>query len=207
MIEIYITNIRDFNESLYQTHFSTLPKNIQKEINKYYQPKDRYRTLAGKILLQNYLKKHTNFTLLDIKKTEYKKPYIENTSLNFNISHSGDYVVCAFNKNGSIGIDIEQNNNQIDLDDFKSILRKDEWQEIQNAPNKLKKFYTLWTIKEAMVKNIGRGLFEDIREIQINEKSLFFEDRLYYYKTFMLRGYTVSFVSKRVNYSLIFYHI
>ena len=42
----------------------------------------------------------------EMKQTSYGKPYIENSDIYFNISHSGSYILCAVG-NEEVGVDIE----------------------------------------------------------------------------------------------------
>ena len=76
----------------------------------------------------------------------------------FNISHSGSWVVCATD-DGPIGIDIER----IHLPDFemaKRFFHPDEISEMIDLPKKLRteRFFELWTLKESYIKTIGKGL-------------------------------------------------
>nr|WP_241415114.1 4'-phosphopantetheinyl transferase superfamily protein [Clostridium beijerinckii] len=76
----------------------------------------------------------------------------------FNISHSGEWVICAVGDFQS-GIDIEKVKKS-DLSFAKSIYSKEEYEYLLNIPEEeqAKMFCKIWTLKESYVKYIGQGL-------------------------------------------------
>ena len=194
MFETFITDIEQISEEEYDQYFLELPKEMRQKISKYRFREDRYRTIAGKIMLLKYLKKSTKFNLSDVNTTKYNKPYIENCDINFNISHSGRYTIAVFSNSNQIGVDIEDMTNEIDLDDFRGVLLEDEFNQIQNSKNRLEKFYTIWTIKEAILKAEGRGLIDDMKEVIIENKRVYFKNKRYNISTFKIDSYICSIV-------------
>jgi 4'-phosphopantetheinyl transferase len=96
-------------------------------------------------------------------KTEYGKPYlVDYPDINFNISHSGAFLLVAISEVGAIGVDVEQ------VQPIKTPLAKlvahcfaeEEMAYWQMLPEKtqLVEFYRFWTRKEAFVKAVGRGI-------------------------------------------------
>jgi len=199
MIDVFTANIEQMDDYKYHYYLSMLPGNMKSAVVKYRLKEDRYRTLAGKILVQRYLEKNTEFSLTDIKTTRYNKPYLENSNIDFNISHSGEYVVSAFSNTTRLGIDIEKRNNGIDIEDFKSFLSSDEYKLLQNSKKKLKKFYTIWTVKEALLKLLGTGLSDSAKEIVLLKGRVIFEDLQYHVSTFDLDHHTCSLVYEWCN--------
>ena len=101
--------------------------------------------------------------------SQYGKPYIKNSSLQFNLSHSENLVLYAV-ANQQVGIDIEYvdvNLNYLELVEFVSSLEEMELFTSLPKEIRVKKFYYLWNIKEAIVKAIGYGLSYPIKEIQV----------------------------------------
>jgi 4'-phosphopantetheinyl transferase len=89
----------------------------------------------------------------------YGKPILlEPPGIHFNISHSGNWVVCAV-ANSPLGIDVE-NIRPVDLEVAKRFFTEEEYHFIssQEDIDKLRCFYTLWTLKESYVKYVGKGL-------------------------------------------------
>lgn len=88
---------------------------------------------------------------------KYGKPYLQESNVNFNISHSGQWVVIGFSNN-RIGIDVEEkelvNVHEV-LSFFSSVNRK----HIFSYGSDLKKaFKFFWSAKEARGKYVGTGL-------------------------------------------------
>lgn len=192
MIEVVFTTLKEMNTSKYTHYLSLMPETLRDEILKYRVKEDRYRTLLGKILVLNYFEKNTQFDLSSLKKTSYHRPYIDNSEIDFNISHSQSYVVSAFAKNNAIGIDIEEINKEINIDAFKDVFRESEFKEIHNASNPIEYFYKLWTIKEAVLKAIGRGFIDNPKEVIISEESASYKGKVYHILSFEKEGYICS---------------
>lgn len=124
-----------------------------------------------RFLLSQYINTPLNKVVL--KYTEHKKPFIENSEIKFNVSHSGEYVIYAVIKNANalIGIDIEQLKKLDDLDEIaKHHFTDAEYKSIQDQArpeDKLISFYRCWTRKEAAIKAIGTGLYFPLDNIEV----------------------------------------
>lgn len=94
-----------------------------------------------------------------------KKPAV--CGIEFNISHSGDYIFTAISPS-PIGVDIEAINPEFDypplLNEHFSI---EEQSFITSGKNELLNFYTLWTRKEALLKASGEGLIDQLNEVNV----------------------------------------
>ncbi|CAM4502077.1 4'-phosphopantetheinyl transferase family protein [Paenibacillus typhae] len=136
--------------------------NIRQKIHKFHRYEDKLRSLCGEMLLQIFSYYYWNFPRKSIMRevNSYGKPVFANyPEHHFNISHSGDWVVAAFD-NSPVGIDIEKIV-PIDLEISKSFFASSELNVIQMRNNKqeqIKLFYQIWTLKESYVKAIGKGL-------------------------------------------------
>lgn len=87
------------------------------------------------------------------------KPYIKGSHIYFNISHSGDYAVCAVSEN-EVGIDI-QKTGKVHLGLARRHFTKEEYALIMSAEDEISRkelFYRIWAIKESFVKAIGCGI-------------------------------------------------
>jgi 4'-phosphopantetheinyl transferase len=137
---------------------SQLPKAMSEQNKRYQQWEDRRRHLLGKLLLLKgfHLFGLTREDLRKIKYTKYGRPYLS-PDIDFNIAHSGQYVLCAISLGARLGIDIEQIKT-IEFGDFQDTINANEWASIYSAPNVLKRFYDIWAMKESVVKADGRGL-------------------------------------------------
>ena len=98
------------NEAICTRWLSCLPGKRQEEILRRQRPKDRERSLSGEILARAMLARELRCPLRDVPicRETHGKPVLKDcTNLFFNISHSGDYAVCAVSKQ-PVGIDIER---------------------------------------------------------------------------------------------------
>ncbi len=93
---------------------------------------------------------------------EFGKPYFaHDTTLNFNVSHSGDLAVICFLDNPTFGIDIELIKNDFDvLDIATNFFSESEIMALKETPKEIQPlaFYRCWTRKEAFIKAEGSGL-------------------------------------------------
>jgi len=84
--------------------------------------------------------------------------------INFNLSHSSECSVLVFSLKSEIGIDIEKIDPGFDFD----LIAKSHFSEAENSfidaerDESCKRFYTVWTRKEALLKAIGTGIGENL---------------------------------------------
>jgi len=145
-------------DDIWQSYLQLLPLETQQKLLRYHFWKDRYAGLYGQhLLLQAFLECGlSKQDFFKIKRTYYGRPYL-NDDIDFNISHSGNHVVCAISHHNSLGIDIEAIRS-IEYQDFNSFMSNEEWINIQNSPDSLRTFFEYWTKKESIIKADGRGL-------------------------------------------------
>ena len=104
--------------------------------------------------------------LPEIARQEHGKPYFPgHTGLHFNLSHSGDLALCALDS-APVGVDI-----QLVKERRPSLPRRacsaEEQAWLEEQPEFWPAFTLLWTLKEAQVKESGRGLTPDLRDIRV----------------------------------------
>ncbi len=168
---------------------------------RYRQDDDKARCLlAEKLLRQALSEQGIAKDKQKIRLTEFGKPVLAIPSesyppyqpCHFNVSHSGEWVVCAID-NQPIGIDVEQwitdrpNSFQdsdtyqgeydklftsIEIDYLKNGQQDTRQQDItqQNTIQKdtmLQRFYRLWTLKESYLKAIGTGLSRSTQSFSV----------------------------------------
>ena len=95
------------------------------------------------------------------------KPYLANSDLHFNISHSQRYVVCAIGEQ-ELGIDIQFHRKGDTDSTARKIMSAPEWQEYQAVEDKAKYFFDLWAKKEGYLKLTGEGIRSDMRLLDID---------------------------------------
>lgn len=91
-------------------------------------------------------------------------------SVSFNVTHSGNHGLIAFAPTGRLGVDIEERVRRRDLDRLiTTVLSPAEQAELVLARgyHKLHVFFSLWTMKEALIKALGRGFSLDPSRFEI----------------------------------------
>jgi 4'-phosphopantetheinyl transferase len=128
-------------------------------------------------LLTDKLNCHPADVILQI--SPYGKPYAlicgEVIPLAFNVSHSGAYGVIALSLVGDIGVDIQVYRQEIDLMQIAtSFFNTVEINYLENCHKleRIELFYRIWTLKEAIVKSLGRGLYIDSSSFSLPENIL-----------------------------------
>lgn len=136
-----------------------LPSHVQKNIMQYKQWQDRQRALLGNTLIRWALLPFMNKAVCHITQDIYGRPTVANHKHwegDFNLSHSGDWIVLALTTNGRVGIDVEEIK-PVNKDIMHYALSKQEFHMALHQP--LHAFYELWTLKEALFKT---GLFPNL---------------------------------------------
>jgi 4'-phosphopantetheinyl transferase len=150
-------------------------------ILKYINREDRCRSACGELVVLGHLGEGV---IVRIDSTgRHVKPHFQDIpSPFFNISHDADFVTVATSKHFSVGIDImkvqlsgsAKNAGEM-LENLRSIFTKKEWAYIvgpgSNEQEIIKRFYHIWTGKEAFLKCIGTGLYTEphVVEVHVNE--------------------------------------
>lgn len=109
-MKIYISKIKDIPNNLMYNLTSFVDNKQQKRIKNFVFKNDAIRTLIGDLLVRSIFSEEYKVKREDIVITRnaYGKTFIHaNSNFYYNLSHSGDYVVCAIDKY-PIGVDIEQ---------------------------------------------------------------------------------------------------
>ncbi|WP_394750385.1 4'-phosphopantetheinyl transferase family protein [Spongiimicrobium salis] len=178
MTSVYYTFCKKLSNYEYTRAISLLPIMMQRRARRYHRWQDSHAYLYGKLLLKYGLRQlGKDDSLMTMRKSKQGKPYFEDDSLSFNISHSGEYIVCAISHchYKTIGIDIEEMKPVV-FTDFDSVWSPQEKKEI----NSIEKFYRFWTRKEAIVKADGRGLSIPLKTIDTTKLTVVVNNNTYY---------------------------
>lgn len=166
----YKYDIRNLTDAEYSKWHSLMSKDKQIRVDRFRFTDDKKRTICGEMLARKAIAEWCGTTPESISFgiKEHGKPYAKALPVEFNISHSGDMVVCAVDDK-PIGIDIEKIR-PIDLTVAKRICTDEELLYLfgHNPEEQyftyttdteiLTRFFKLWTAKEAYGKCIGTGL-------------------------------------------------
>lgn len=164
---LYFINIKNLTWLAIESRQKILPRMIQYQIEQFKFEQDKCRALMGKVLLLYILRAHEGYqaeVLPDFSYNRYQKPEIAGLNGGFNISHAGEWVVCGYNTQGSIGVDVEKIV-PFNISDYREVLTANEYQYAINDTEF--NFYQLWTLKEAIIKADGRGFFLSPKTFEI----------------------------------------
>ena len=182
MIDIYYCEIsEELTGSQWEDFFSILPPDQKERNNRFKKWEDRHSHLFGRLLLQKGLvnKGYAENILSSIQTTGFDKPYI-NEAIDFSISHSKNYVICAISEKASLGIDIEKKDSAIDITQIAEFLSPFEKHYIDHSINQIAAFYRIWTRKESLIKANGKGFSLQLNQINCLPSKVSIEMKTWY---------------------------
>ncbi len=218
-MELYLVDISCRLEKIKYNYLCRfVEKSTKERLSKFVFYDDALRTLLGELLVKKLFCEKLGYGFDRIKwsRGEYGKPFIMPGTHLFNISHSGDYVVCVID-NSEVGVDIEKIK-KIDFEIAKRFFNEMEHNFLSSLDtlNKLPAFYRLWTMKESYIKALGKGLSKKLNSFsvigglecsQVLEKNEY--SGWYVYNVDILKDYKISVCSNKrnleyeINYSTI----
>lgn len=137
---------------------------------RYLRPQDAGRFILARGTLRTLLGQKTDAdpSKLLLRNTPHGKPYLPDSPLRFNLSHSRDRLLIALTHDHDIGVDIEFHRRGVP-----STAIADRWFTASERarlhrhaePSRL--FFDFWACKEAYVKAIGRGIYKDFASFEL----------------------------------------
>ena len=169
---IKLSSLRDYIEQL--INLLSMDEKIRLSKFKFSTLQEDFAICRGslKVLLSKYLQILPKKIVLSYMKQG--KPYLPNSHLCFNLSHSGDFALIAITNAQSIGIDIEEIKSIHDVYDVaKLILSEKEYSQWLSLSHLEQKsiFYQTWVKKEALSKGLGEGLNLSFNAFEVNTLS------------------------------------
>lgn len=165
-----------------------------------------YESIYSKALLIFILNQYYKVDVESIKlfTNDYGKPYLfgEN-NIYFNITHSGDYIVCAISDK-EIGVDLQYKN----IFEYERLVKRFFSLEERKRIKSLDIFYEVWSKKEAYLKYLGIGLVKGLDFFSIyDELNKDYEYKFYNYSHYVFALYspkkyrydTVVLSTKKIN--------
>ncbi len=170
-----ICNINDFDEQQYTEMYRAADEERRARADRFRYEDDRRRCLCADMLARKMLADASGKTPEEITFTiGHKGKPSANVPFYFNLSHSGDLVLCAVSDK-PIGVDIEQ------IKPFRAGMVARYFTQTEAAyvwgdmtPSSetvtdseiCARFYRIWTAKEAYVKMTGTGISTDLTQIR-----------------------------------------
>ena len=145
-------------------------KNIEESKNYLY----KLRAMYAGLLLRHALRCEGAElpAVLDVKYTEYGKPYVEGGK-HFSITHSGNLVMVAV-ADFEIGLDAEIKQNKVYTHIADRILSEREYSEYSAVVGAAKSEYFLskWVVKESYLKCLGTGIRKYPADVEVYEDNV-----------------------------------
>ena len=183
-MKLYFASIRD----ILPEHINMITPRRAEKARRYRFADDQKRCIAGGLLLRRFLGDTEIYT------DEFGKPRAEN-GVCFNLSHSGDWVILAVGET-EVGCDIERFKLVDPLRLGKVAYTGAELEYISSTPDRLGRFYELWTKKEALLKCMGKGFHRAAKTVEVTGDRFAEGGDIYYFKTMVFSDYTVSVCAK-----------
>lgn len=167
-ITLFYTELgKELPPAVFLEHLEVLPESMHDSINRFMFWQDRQRSLYGKLLLREGLTRYGYGPdiLSKLTYSAYNRPGLEGP-VDFNISHSGDYIICAVTNRGRVGADVEAVR-EIPLDNFRRVMTEGQWAEIHAHESPQEVFFRYWAMKESVIKANGKGLSIPLDQLEV----------------------------------------
>ena len=157
-MNIVKAHIEDYDAAFYADAFRYLTDERQQRALRFRNASDRHACILGDALLRNVVAEELgcDYRRVCIGNDSCGKPYVvfpSDCGLNISLSHSDGMVVAALDE-VPIGIDVECIRD-IDARVLKHVLSENEALYVGESN---RRFFEIWTMKEAYLKCIGLGL-------------------------------------------------
>lgn len=162
-------NLEDIPQASIAEWLPAITPSEQDAAQNFEKPNDQKRFVASRFLLRKYLKLIFGQDPI-IEANEYGKPFLVNQDGQFNISHSGEFLLMAFSYI-PVGVDIEKISKFPEMNYIKeNFFHPGERDEVNSAPINQGDlwFFICWTRKEALLKAIGKGLTIKTESFQVS---------------------------------------
>ena len=172
--------LSEFCDDDYEKAYENLSGVAKKRVDRYKRDDDRKRSLLAHMLLKKLM--NENNISAQLLYEENGRPVFENNEYFLSLSHSGEVAFSAVSET-PLGIDVEKIRpvsknlvNRVCVDEEKDYVLGDfsltDEKEICD-PDVLKRFFEIWTAKEAYFKMIGSGItdLKSVNTIELKAKS------------------------------------
>lgn len=171
IVHLWQRSLHASEEAIQGCHQLLLPEECERASRyRVERPRGDYILTRGTLrsLLSRYLRTHPKE--ITFQYTEYGKPFLANSELCFNVSHTDGLALMAFMLKREVGVDVERVRPQSDVmtiaERFFSVhersnLRRLTGNEVHAA------FFRCWTRKEAYIKAVGEGLSHPLHQFDV----------------------------------------
>lgn len=150
---------------------------------------------------------HYNKNNLTIEREENKKPYFKNENIYFNGTHTSDLFAAVMSEDYNVGIDAEKIKKRDFFNIAKEYFYESEIKYLESTHKLEIDFFTIWTIKEAYIKMLGKTIFDikNAPEVDLIERVIKNADDIFFASFILDDSYIISIclnTKNEVNLSL-----
>lgn len=179
---VYDQKVAD--EGLLESYQALLCVEERARMQRFIYPKHRHQFLLTRALVRTVLAEYLDAVLpeeLVFTKNSYGKPSIDCGDalppIQYNLSHTEGLIVLAVSAEKEVGVDVEAFSRKADI--LKLAQRYFSPSEVEelmalDSNEHQKRFFDLWTLKEAYIKACGKGLAIPLKDFSFS----FVEDKI-----------------------------
>ncbi|MED5018399.1 4'-phosphopantetheinyl transferase superfamily protein [Paenibacillus chibensis] len=165
---------RGYDSAAFRQVLELLPDDVRRKAAKYRAEQDARRETVSAVLKRVVACERNGISLDQTEwiRGEYGKPSLKGyPNFHFNVSHAGDWVVCAVSTEGPIGVDVERIG-KAEPEVAHMCFSHKEYEEWRGLPDRMRdeSFYERWTLKESYLKAIGRGLSIPLTDVETENR-------------------------------------
>lgn len=185
MIKVYAMNVSGIDVGDTKLLSRMSEKRLEK-INKCRVLALKKQSMGAELLLNKAVKLETGASSPVKWETDKNgKLFVPDCEFHVNLSHSGDYAVCAV-CDSEIGVDIEQVK-QANIPLAKRFFTAEECEFIEASANPNEAFYDVWVKKESFIKAVGKGLAIPLSKFCVLNDTIEYEGKTYRFKRYSVK--------------------
>ena len=171
MIKLHALNVKENRDFILSEAAAAIVSKERLEWSrKFRNESDFLLSMGSELLIRALIREKLGIENKDINfsKTPYGKPFLAGReNFHFNVSHSGDIVLCAIADN-EIGCDCEFISADNKIEEIKIVYTDNEYKTIQSlhSDDKILFCHRIWALKESYLKCAGIGLSEEPAAIE-----------------------------------------
>ncbi len=161
---------------------SLLSHDERERKNRFHFDKHQHTYLVTRAMEKTLLSRYTGSPMdkLVCQRNTYGKPYLCQQGITprwyYNLSHTDDLIVMAIGQGGELGVDVESTHRKVSYQSIiRSFFAKSEIHAVEQQATEAEKnqcFYQYWTLKEAYIKAIGKGIATTLQGVAFDLSDL-----------------------------------
>ena len=150
--------------------FRLLPAGEKARAERFARETDRAHFVAAHLLLRAALRETGLLAPEIFPRNSHGKPLLPGGGADFNLTHTEGLVACAIARGCEVGLDAEARQRDLEWSKFaRLVLAPAERALVEAAPASASQtFLRFWTLKEAVVKAAGLGLYQPLPDFTVS---------------------------------------